>query len=202
MVRFVGDWLYSCAICLLFEVRTCSVNKSSSFNNLRFREPEPIWCLPFVTTQMVVLDNLESNQANSSKFMCYSFNGHNVDTSAVRRVSAVCCWVCWWAEYAGCPANASLWTVDCGTENVIWQHSPRGGRDKSGQCPVPGDHSPVTMLPSVEVSPCPHPLPRLLTQAASYSVYITGTNSMDFVSGIIWIINIKWDFLLSIVNST
>ena len=143
-----------------------------AFNNLIFWEPEPIWCLPFVTTQMVVLDNLESNQANSSKFMCYSFNGHNVDMSAVQCVSAVCCWVCWWAEYAGCPGNASLWTVDCGTENVIWQHSPWGGRDNSGQCPVSSDHSPVTMVPSVEVSPCPPtPAARLLTQAKLLCLY-------------------------------
>ena len=175
-----------------------------AFNNLIFWEPEPIWCLPFVTTQMVVLDNLVSNQANSSKFMCYSFIGHNVDMSAVQCVSAVCCWVCWWAEYAGCPGNASLWTVDCGTGNVIWQHSPWGGRDKSSQCPVSSDHSPVTMVPSAQCwgvtlpphTRCPGCWPKL-----SYSVYITGTNSVDFVSGIIWIINIEWDFLLCIVNS-
>ena len=150
---------------------------------------------------MVVLDNLESNQANSSKFMCYSFNGHNVDMSAVWCVSAVCCWVCWWAEYAGCPGNASLWTVDCGTENVIWQHSPWGGEISLVSARWAVTTPRWQWCPVLRCHPAPpHPLPGCWPKLG-YSVYITGTNSVDFVSGIIWIINIKWDFLLCIVNS-
>ena len=150
---------------------------------------------------MVVLDNLESNQANNSKFMCYSFNGHNVDMSAAQCVSAVCCWVCWLAEYAGCPGNASLWTVDCGTGNVIWQHSPWGGRDKSGQCPVSSDHSPVTMVPSVEVSPClPTPAARLLTQAKLLCLYYWHEQCGFCLRNNLNHKYQKWDFLLCIVK--